>query len=165
MFIDKHKYNYYFSSWFFSKLVNKFILKGKRYRIEKKFTDFFEFMKTKKNFMFFLFYLEALSILRPVIGAKVWKFSKNKRARRLKKGIKLQVRVKIIPTNTTKVAKFKQALKWMYLRIKKNSLELKKSIFIEILAVVKRKKNSALEDKLSQQNLIVQNRGVRHYRW
>jgi len=53
----------------------------------------------------------------------------------------------------------------MYLRIKKNSLELKKSIFIEILAVVKRKKNSALEDKLSQQNLIVQNRGVRHYRW
>ena len=165
MFIDKHRYNYYFGSWFFSKLINKFIKKGKRYKIEKEFSNFFKIMKKKKKFMFFLFYLEALSLLRPIIGAKVWKFSKNKRARKRKKGVKFQVRVKIIPININEVSKFKQALKWLYLRIKKNNLEFKKSILIEILAVVKRKKNSALQDKKSHQNLIVQNRGVRHYRW
>ena len=162
---NEYRNYFYFSSKYFTKLINKFILKGKRTRIEYTFNIFFQLVKKKKTFFFFFSYLEALYVLKPLIGAKVWKFAKNKRIRKRKKGVKFQIRVKIIPTNISELAKAKQALKWLFLKIKKNNMPLQKSILTEVLAVVKRKKTSALQDKKQFQNLVIQNRGVRHYRW
>lgn len=133
--------------------------------MESTFSIFFLLVKKKRGFFFLTFYLEALYLLKPIIGAKVWKFSKNKRIRKRKKGVKFQARVKIIPMYLSGQVKNKQALKWLYLNIKKNKNPLQISILFETLSIVKRKKSSALKDRKQYQSLIIQNRGIRHYRW
>jgi hypothetical protein len=78
--------------------------------------------------------------------------------------VKFQARVKIIPMYISGQVKNKQALKWLYLNIKKNKNPLQISILFETLSIVKRKKLSALKDRKQYQSLIIQNRGIRHYR-
>jgi hypothetical protein len=58
-----------------------------------------------------LIYLESLALLKPEIGVKIFKFSRNKNVKRRKKGSKLALRTKVIPIYLNKKAKYNLALK------------------------------------------------------
>jgi hypothetical protein len=108
-----YKYSYYFYSKLVYKFLNKFSLKGNNNKIETFFEDYLISLKLKKKINFFLIFLEVLSSLRPEVGAKIFKFSRNKNVKRRKKGFKLAVRTKIIPKIINKKAKLNLALNWL----------------------------------------------------
>jgi hypothetical protein len=108
--LDTYKYKYFFFSKLFSKFLNKFTLKGNNFKLESFFEFYLSGLKKKKNINFFLIFLEALSTLKPELGVKVFKFSKNKNVKRRKKGAKLQLRTKVIPIVLNKKAKYNIAL-------------------------------------------------------
>ena len=108
---NQYKYKYYFFSKVFNKLINKFIFKGKRYNTEKIFDSFFLLAKKKRNQNFFLYFLECLNILKPEVGVRIFKFSKNKRVKRRKKGSKIPNRVKAVPIYVGTHTKFNIGLR------------------------------------------------------
>jgi hypothetical protein len=52
-----------------------------------------------------------LALLKPEIGVKIFKFSRNKNVKRRKKGSRLVLRTKVIPIYINKKAKYNLALK------------------------------------------------------
>jgi len=120
--LSLYKYKYFFFSRIFYKFLNKFSLKGNNNKIEFFFEEYLLKLKEKKKVSFFFLFLEVLSILKPEMGVKIFKFSKNKNIKRKKKGLKLNVRTKVIPIIINKKAKYNLALKWIISRIK-NSLD------------------------------------------
>lgn len=106
-----YNFNYFFRSSLIVKVFKK-ISKGGSFKVEYSFERFlFLLKKKKKMFNFFLLFLEALSILAPYLGVKIFKFSKNKNVKRKKKGVKVSIRTKVIPEIITKRAKYNLALR------------------------------------------------------
>lgn len=156
-----YKYKLYFFSTFFSKFLKKFTLKGKHYLVESSFlSHFLNAKKIKKN-NFFLIFLEVLRLLRPLMGVKIWKFSRNKKMKKRKKGKKILPRVKVIPIWLNTKSKYNLALKWLTLRLK--SKKMYKKSFLKI--VFNTLNSTNVIEKVSLRRLIVVNRSAVHYRW
>lgn len=157
-----YKYKFFFFSDFFYKLLKKFSLQGRYYIIESFFFYYFlRLKKTKKN-NFFLVFLEAIRLLRPVMGVKIWKFSRNKKIKRRKKGKKILPRIKVIPIWLNLKAKYNLALKWIVLRLKFNKMY--KNNFLKIIYNILNHKKF-VKEKIQLRRLIVANRSAVHYRW
>lgn len=163
--LNLYKYNYFFFSRFFYKFINKFSLKGNNNRIEFFFEQYLLNLKKRKKNNFFFFFLEALNILKPEIGVKIFKFSKNKNVKRKKKGTKLAIRTKVIPVIIHKKAKYNLALKWIISRIKISPRPNFQGITKEIINVLSYKRQSAIGDKKKLRRVVLSNRGAIHYRW
>lgn len=163
--INKFKYSFFFFSKLMSSLFSKFLNKGKRTKVEFIFNKFFHFIKTKRKFYFYFVLLDSLTILKPEIGVRIYKFSKNKKLKRRKKGYKKHQDTKVFPLPINDLKKFKIGLSWIISRIKKSSYSLIWSLLTEFINVISFNKNSALVEKTKLRKLVLLNRGSTHYRW
>jgi len=162
-----YKFKYFFFSQLFYKFLNKFSLKGNNYRIELFFENYLYTLKLKKKINFFLIYLESLALLKPEIGVKILKFSRNKNVKRRKKGAKLVLRTKVIPRYINKKAKYNLALKWLVFGIvslKKDTKYNFNSINKSIFSIIDNKSSLITTEKKKLRKLIIINRGSAHYR-
>jgi ribosomal protein S7 len=163
--LSSYKYKYFFFTYIFYKLLNKFSKKGNNYRIELLFENVLLNFKRLKKSNFFLIFLEALCILKPEVGVTIFKFAKNKNTKRKKKGSKLAIRVKVIPKNITRKSKYNMSLNWIYIKLKSgkpsSNFRFISNEFFDILQY----KQSALSSKKKLHKLVLLNRGATHYRW
>lgn len=162
---QKYKYKYFFFSSIFYKFLNKFRTNG-NYKIESVFENYLYSFKLKKKINFFLIFSEVLVKLKPEVGVKIFKFSRNKNVKRRKKGSKLELRTKVIPIYINKKIKYNLALKFLVMGMKKNSgIPWKKKFNKELFNIIKNKKIWINSEKARIRKLILINRGSAHYRW
>jgi hypothetical protein len=169
--IKLYKFNYFFFSRIFSKFLNRFTHHSNSNKIERLLEKYLINLKRKKKINFFLMFLESLSLLRPELGVRIFKFNRKKGAKRKKKGTRFRIRTKVFPIVISKEAKYRMALNFLVISIKRSKKKFSGNFFDlftkkiwEVLRFKKRKK-MALRDKKNQRRLVLVNRGSIHYRW
>lgn len=145
-------------------LMNKFMLKGRKYLIEKRFN---ELLCSNKSYYLYYFLYEAIEILRPCLDLKVYTFKKRGKKRSVKKGTRVVQHVKIIPVEITKVKSYKIAFKWLVKAILTQKSEPFKNSLVKVIkeTYYKTYNSSAVLYKKQAYQTAAINRQGSHYRW
>lgn len=170
------RYDFFYSSVFFFKFLNKLVKSGKRNIVEKivyglfkdlKFSDlFYKKNNFKINYLPIFIFFEAVSICRPLLGVRIFKPSAK-----FKKGIKKDKKqiarlTKVIPIIISRKKSYKIAIGWIITAITlRNEISLKNRIVGEFKDIIIEKQSYSLKKKEQLRVLLVLNRSFLHYRW
>lgn len=169
-------YDFFYSSVFFFKFINRLLKCGKRNTIEKIVYGLFkslEFINIfyKKNiyktyFLPIYVYFEALSICRPLIGVRIFKPSSKFKKGKKKNKKQIALSVKVIPLIISRQKSYKIAIGWIIEAIKNRfEVSLKKRIIGELKDIILEKHSYSLKKKEQLRALLIVNRSLLHYRW
>ena len=154
-------YDFFYSSVFLLKFINKLLKSGKRSVIEKIVYGLFKnigFINIfyKKNILPIYFFFEAMSICRPFLGLRVFKPSAKFKKNNKKNKKQLVLSVKVMPLVITRQKSYKIALGWIIKGIKlRFEIGLKNRIVGELKDIIISKKGYSLKKKEQLRDLLV----------